>query len=90
VDHLSGRTITPRAPGARSVPLNLHGDEMVLFADLKAYERLRGGVGPDAGIRWFREAGAWVERPRPRPAALPVLPTQPAPRPARSRWISND
>ncbi|HET7463464.1 MAG TPA: hypothetical protein VFJ82_19585 [Longimicrobium sp.] len=63
---------------------------MVLFADLKAYERLRGSDAGTGGIRWFREAGAWVERPRPHPAALPVLPTQPDPRSARLRWISND
>ena len=63
---------------------------MVLFADLKAYDRLRGNAGVGAGIRWFREPGAWVERPRPRPSALPVLPTQSSPRPARMRWISND
>lgn len=63
---------------------------MVLFADPKAYERLRGSIGAEPGVRWFRESGAWVERPRPRPAALPIHPTHSTPRPARTRWTSND
>lgn len=66
---------------------------MVLFADLKTYERLRDTDridGIDGGIRWFREAGAWVERARPRPDALPILPAAPNPRPARMRWTRND
>jgi hypothetical protein len=62
---------------------------MVTFADPRAAPRLARLLrhAEVSGIRWFREPGAWIERPRsvPRvePATEPILPLN------RIRWTLN-
>lgn len=46
---------------------------MVLFATPKAYARVLDAART-CGVRWFREPGAWVERPRPPRSEPPAAP----------------